>query len=236
MLSRPPINQCDAWSRPWLLSLLFAIALMPGCRGSGESSDPVNGQADESTLEDRIPVWVDKDPQSDLDFDRFVVRSQLWSTEEEAHSMHEELLQKELRSRMDKYLVAAAGRSDAHELVSYEPGQFMNFVDTSTPYLEEDRGRSVGLMYQLHSLVEVNRSVEKKLTRLWLDFQAIHRVGQLASYWLAIVGSIGIVFLNLRMRQVQTSISPAKRNLLSAGLSITLLIVVAKLSQMVLWI
>ena len=77
MLSRPPRNQRDAWSRPWLLTLLFAIALMPGCRGSGESSDPVNGQADKSTLEDRIPVWVDKDPPSDLDFDRFVVHSQL---------------------------------------------------------------------------------------------------------------------------------------------------------------
>ena len=240
--------------------VLFSILLLvAGCgKGDTENAPGPDGGANQELVE-VIPSWVQREPASDARRDRFVIHSGYWATYEEAHFEHKELLVRRIRAQMDGYLDESAGQTEvrmarntpegnrslrqqellkkhpllAHELVLYEQDQFRNLVHISEPY-EETKEFSVGLMYQLHSLVEIDTDLKKELGRRWLDYEGRHRVGQLALAWLVILGMTTVLYLHLRTRQ--SDVARRKRFLLALGLVIFLLALVLLLAQWIQWI
>ena len=219
-------------SRFVLAVLLGSLWIFTGCGGDSEE------KSNEEVVEDtdgvaKIPRWVHTSPESDDLLDRFAIHSGFWATNEETNSEYMELLKRRLHAHLDGCLNMAAGRNDAHQFVLYELGQFEELVHVTEPYLET-REFSVGPMYQLHSLVEVDTALNQEMARRWRHYEGRHRVRQLALGWLGIVGVIAIVFIHLRFPG--QGIIARKRTWVSLGLLIILLALLLLLAQWVQWI
>ena len=221
--------------RSWfvLAILLGSLVVLPGCWGGGSEEKPGDEVTEETDDVVTIPTWVHTSPESDDYFDRFAIHSGFWVTNEETNVEYRQLLKRRIRSHIDGCLNLVAGRDDAHQLVLYELNQFEKLVHVTETYLET-REFSVGPMYQLHSLVEVDTNLDQEMARRWRHYEGRHRVRQLALGWLAIVGSIAIVFVHLRFPG--QGIIARKRTWLSLGLVTTLLVLLLLLAQWVQWI
>ena len=230
MVTSLAINHERSW--PWfaLAVLLCALLTIPGCRGDNSEENQQQGTEKEA---EGLPAWVQTTPESDDLYQRFVIHSGFWTTSEETSSKQSELLKQTLRSHIDQCLNRVAGRNDAHQLLLYELEQFEKLVHISGPYLES-REFSIGPMYQLHSLVEIETALDQEMARRWRHYEGRHRVRQLALGWLAIVGVLAIAFTHLRFPG-QGAIA-RKRSWISLGLTITLCALLLVLAQWVQWI
>jgi hypothetical protein len=222
-----PLSYCG------LVLLLSILLLVAGCGGDAENEQgPAAGANQEQG--DVIPRWVQAEPESDALRDRFVIHGGWWASYEEARSEHQEAMDRRIHAQMDSYLDESAAYEDAHELVLYEPDQFQEFVTISEPYLETREFKVAGLMYQLHSLVEIETDLKKELGHRWQDYEGRHRVGQLALGWLAITGIIAVLYFHLRTSQAD--VPRRRRFMLTLGLVICLLILLLLLAQWIQWI
>jgi hypothetical protein len=222
-----PLSYCG------LVLLLSILLLVTGCGGDAESEQGPAAGADQKQGE-VIPRWVQTEPKSDTLRDRFVIHGGWWASYEEARSEHQEALDRRIHAQMDSYLDESAAYEDAHELVLYEPDQFQEFVAISEPYLETREFKVAGLMYQLHSLVEIETDLKKELGSRWQDYEGRHRVGQLALGWLAIAGIIAVLYLHLRTSQAD--VPRRRRFMLTLGLVICLIVLLLLLAQWIQWI
>jgi hypothetical protein len=210
-----------------LLGLLVCLPMAHGCdRLQGPSTAGNDARADQA--ESAVPGWVTTTPESDLDYDRFVVHGELYATKQDARAAHETKYEQLLREFLDPQLLKIAGTSDAVEEFGYQVDQLDSHVDRTSVYLET-KVTSVGTMYQFHSLVEMSNGIHDKLQQMWGSFQGVNRAMQLALGWLALLGAVGIFAHYLES-------SWQHRAALSAGLGmgLTLLLVIA--SQWIYWI
>lgn len=209
------------------LLLLLILVTLVGCgRWNNRSRDTEQGG--QKTDTPTVPEWVTVTPESDLEYDRFVVHGELYATPGEARARHDSLYQQQLRGVLDPQLAEVAGSSDAVKWIDYDIQQLQSQIKQSPLYLERKK-TSVGTMYQYHSLVELHRGVRDKLRALWLTFEGIQRSLQLGIYWLAVVGGLGIVTLQLGSKW-------AHRTTLSGALGIGLAASLVALSNWVIWI
>jgi len=224
--------------RSWfmLAVLLSSLLAFPGCRGDRSEEKPAEEIAEEETDDvAKVPAWVHTSPESDDLLDRFTIHSGFWATSEETNSEYMVTMNRRLRSHIDGCLNLVAGRNDAHQLVLYELEQFEDLVHVTGPYLETRDSPSLQRpMYQLHSLVEVDTTLDQEMARRWRYYEGRHRVRQLALGWLAVVGLISIVFVHLRFPG--QGIIARKRTWLSLGLVTILLGLLVLLGQWVQWI
>jgi hypothetical protein len=222
-----PLSYCG------LVLLLSILLLVAGC---GEDAENEQGPAAPAGQEqgEVIPRWVQAEPESDALRDRFAIHGGWWASYEEARKEYQEALDRRIHAQMDSYLDESAAYEGAHELVLYEPDQFQEFVVISEPYLETREFKVAGLMYQLHSLVEIETDLKKELGSRWQDYEGRHRVGQLALGWLAIAGIIAVLYLHLRTSQAD--VPRRRRFILTLGLVICLLVLLLLLAQWIQWI
>ena len=227
-----PLSYCG------LVLLLSILLLVAGCGGDAESEQgPAAGANQEQG--DVIPRWVQAEPESDALRDRFAIHGGWWASHEEARKEYQGALERRILAQMNSYIDEAAAYEGAHklvhdELVHYELDQFQEFMVISEPYLETREFKVAGLMYQLHSLVEIETDLKKELGHRWQDYEGRHRVGQLALGWLAIAGIIAVLYLHLRTSQAD--VPRRRRFILTLGLVICLLVLLLLLAQWIQWI
>jgi len=260
MMSQAPRKRFSLSPHGALALLLGILLLVAGCgEDEPENTQTPGAGAGPETVE-VIPGWVNTEPESNDHFDRFVVHGGWWASDEEARSEYQGLLKRSIHSQLDGYLDESAGHAGvqtardtseddrsvyqqellkkhpqvAHELVHYDPEQFQERVHISQPYKETREFKVAGLMYQLHSLVEIETGLKEELGHRWTSYESRHRVGQLGLGWLAIVGIIVVLYFHLRMGQAD--IPRRRKFLLSMGLAVVLLFLFPLLAQWVRWI
>ena len=170
MMSRATKDDFQPLSYCGLVLLLSILLLVAGC---GEDTENEQGPAAPAGQEqgEVIPRWVQAEPESDALRDRFAIHGGWWASYEEARKEYQEALDRRIHAQMDSYLDESAAHEGAHELVRYDPDQFQEFVVISEPYLETREFKVAGLMYQLHSLVEIETDLKKELGILWQHFK-----------------------------------------------------------------